>query len=194
MDVEVLPAEEHRWPDVKRAFGRAAGRVDSCWCQRFTPASNQDNPSALRQEMTTSDPPVGLLAYVDGTAAGWTRVVPRVSLPGITGNRALQRVLPQEPGAWWVSCFVVRREHRGAGVGTALLLGAVDWAQQHGASAVQGHPVDTAALTGTPSPSAIFTGTLPMFLAAGFVEVARTYPSRPVMHRDLSSGATGCSG
>ena len=101
------------------------------------------------------------------------------------GNRALQRVLPEEPGAWWVSCFVVRREHRGAGVGTALLLGAVDWAQQHGASAVQGHPVDTAALKGTPSPSAIFTGTLPMFVATGLVEVARTYPSRPVMRRDL---------
>ncbi len=101
------------------------------------------------------------------------------------GNRALQRVLSEEPGAWWVSCFVVRREHSGAGVGTALLLGAVDWAQQHGASAVQGHPLDTAALKGTPSPSAIFTGTLPMFVAAGFVEVARTYPSRPVMRRDL---------
>ena len=84
-----------------------------------------------------------------------------------------------------MSCFVVRREHSGAGVGTALLLGAVDWAQQHGASAVQGHPVDTAALKGTPSPSAIFTGTLPMFVATGFVEVARTYPSRPVMRRDL---------
>lgn len=185
MGVEVLPAEKHRWPNVERAFGRAAGRADSCWCQRFTPASDQDNRSALQHEVAAGGSPAGLLAYVNGAAAGWTRVVPRASLPGITGNRALQRVLPDEPGAWWVSCFVVRREHRGAGVGTALLLGAVDWARQHGASALQGHPVDTAALKGTPSPSAIFTGTLPMFVTAGFVEVARTYRSRPVMRRDL---------
>ena len=128
---------------------------------------------------------MGLLAYVDGAAVGWTRVVPRASLPGITGNRALKRVLPQEPRAWWVSCFVVRREHRGDGVGMALLLGAVDWAQQHGASAVEGHPVDTSSHKGTPTPSAVFTGTLQMFTAAGFQETARTYPSRPVMHRDL---------
>jgi hypothetical protein len=31
------------------------------------------------------------------------------------------------------------------------------------------------------SGSAIYTGTVAMFAAAGFVEVARTYASRPVM-------------
>ncbi|WP_421736118.1 hypothetical protein [Cellulomonas sp.] len=32
----------------------------------------------------------------------------------------------------------------------------------------------------------MFTGTLAMFEAAGFHEIGRTYPSRPVMRLDLA--------
>ena len=35
--------------------------------------------------------------------------------------------------------------------------------------------------------SALFTGTLAMFKAAGFHEIGRTYPSRPVMRFDLAA-------
>jgi GNAT superfamily N-acetyltransferase len=84
-----------------------------------------------------------------------------------------------------VSCFVVRREYRGKGIGAALLDAAVDWAAQHGASILEGHPVDTCGLAGTPTPSAIFTGTFAMFQRAGFTEIGRTYPTRPVMRQKL---------
>jgi hypothetical protein len=53
----------------------------------------------------------------------------------------------------------------------------------HGATVVEGHPVDEDRLKGDPSPAALFTGTLSMFTAAGFHELGRTYPSRPVMRR-----------
>ena len=75
---------------------------------------------------------------------------------------------------------IVVRHARGEGVGTSLLRAAVEFAFAHGASSIEGHPVDVMALkTGRASPSAIFTGTLPMFLAAGFTEIGRTFPSRP---------------
>ena len=49
-----------------------------------------------------------------------------------------------------------------------------------------GHPVDTNALKADRvSGSALFTGTMRTFLACGFHEIGRTYPSRPVMRRDL---------
>ena len=185
MTIQIVPATQRRWFDVVEAFGPQARRADSCWCQRFTEPSTEDNRTALHRELTTADVPVGLLALLDDAAAGWTRVVPRSTLPGITGNRAIRRLLPEDPRAWWVSCVAVRREHRGAGVGAALLTGAVDWARQHGASMLDGHPVDTAVLRGRPSPSALFTGTVAMFAAAGFEEVGRTFPSRPVMRRHL---------
>jgi len=42
--------------------------------------------------------------------------------------------------------------------------------------------VDVAALSAARvGGAAIFTGSMAMFRAAGFTEVARTYPSRPVM-------------
>lgn len=85
-------------------------------------------------------------------------------------------------GVWWVTCFVVDGRHRRSGVGLALLQAAVEFARDHGATAVEGHPVDVAALKAARvAGSAIYTGTVAMFVAAGFVEVARTYPTRPVM-------------
>ena len=111
--------------------------------------------------------------------------MPRSTLPGIAENRALARILDEDPDAWWVACFVVRRAYRGSGVGAALLAAAVDWAWQHGASVLDGHPVDTDGLAGHLTPSAIFTGTLAMFQGAGFTEIGRTFRTRPVMRQSL---------
>ena len=75
--------------------------------------------------------------------------------------------------------------HRGQGVGVALLRAAVHFARAHGASVLDGHPVDVEGLRATPSPSALFTGTRKMFVAAGFTEIGRTYITRPGMRMQL---------
>jgi GNAT superfamily N-acetyltransferase len=105
----------------------------------------------------------------------------------VRGNRALARVLNEEDvGVWWVTCFAVDSRHRRSGIGSALLQGAVEFAREHGATAVEGHPVDVAALKAARvAGSAVYTGTVAMFAAAGFVEVARTYASRPVMRLSM---------
>jgi GNAT superfamily N-acetyltransferase len=141
----------------------------------------------LHREITRAVVPPGLIAYVDDQPAGWTRVGRRAAFPGVTGNKALARVLTADSaGAWWVTCFVVGRHYRRSGVGAALLEAAVEFARQHGATAVEGHPVDVAALKAARvAPSALYTGTKAMFAAAGFAEVARTYPTRPVMRRSV---------
>jgi GNAT superfamily N-acetyltransferase len=183
--VSVVPATAERWPQLGRVFGPREKDPTSCWCQRFRRHEEAHNRDALQREIHEADIPVGLLAYLHDDVVGWTRVVPRSTLPGITEHRALARILDEDPDAWWVSCFVMRREHRGSGIGVALLEAAVDWAAQHGASVLDGHPVDTDGLTRTPSPSAVFTGTLAMFQRAGFTEIGRTYRTRPVMRREL---------
>ena len=83
-------------------------------------------------------------------------------------------------------CVDLRREARGRGIGAALLRAAVDHARAHGASLLDGHPVDTKKLNRHPSPAALFTGTVSMFTEAGFHEIGRTYPSRPVMRIVMS--------
>jgi GNAT superfamily N-acetyltransferase len=189
MSVQVRPATPDRWSDLVAVFGRRGEDPSWCWCRLFLrPATGEpseptpDNHDALRREITGAALPPGLLAYVDDHPVGWTRVGPRSGFPRVSGNRALAKVLPEDPGVWWVTCFAVDSRHRRSGVGTALLKAAVEFAREHGATAVEGHPVDVAALSAARvAGSAIFTGTVAMFSAAGFTEVARTYPTRPVM-------------
>ena len=172
-------------------FGRRGDDPSWCWCQLFLRSGTSEsaagelsanNRDALRKEIANAAMPPGLLAYVDDQPVGWTRVGPRSSFPGVAGNRALARVLTEEPRVWWVTCFAVDSRHRRFGVGSALLRSAVEFAREHGATAVEGHPVDVAALrTARVGGAAIYTGTVAMFSVAGFTEVARTYPTRPVM-------------
>ena len=189
IQLEVATAE--RWPDVVAVFGRRGDDPGWCWCRRFLEPPPDavdpgDNRAALRSEIQTAAVAPGVIAYVDGVPAGWTRVMPRSALPGVLANRALQRVLPDDLGAWWVTCFAIDRRSRGRGVASALLEAAVTHARNHGATAIEGQPVDSAALKARQvSGSALFTGTMRTFLANGFVEIARTYPSRPVMRRQL---------
>lgn len=184
-DVRVVPATPDTWSGLGRVFGPREKSPDSCWCQRFRRHDAMDNRAALHQEIEAAMVPIGLVAYLGDDPIAWTRVVPRDTLPGITGNRALARILDDDPNAWWVTCFVVRREHRGGGIGVQLLERAVEWASEHGGTVLDGHPVDTAALSRAASPSAIFTGTRAMFQRAEFTEIGRTYRSRPVMRRKL---------
>lgn len=147
------------------------------------PAPNRE---ALHREISSAPVSPGLLAYFDGVPAGWTRITPRSAVPCVERNGALSRILSDDPAAWWVTCFAVDRRHRSSGVARALLGAAVDHARGHGASVIQGHPVDTTALRAeSVSGSALFTGTMTLFTAVGFTEIGRTYPSRPVMERRL---------
>lgn len=188
--VQVQPATPDRWDDLVTVFGRRGRNSSWCWCQLLvtsgTDASSPRGPElnnrqALHEEIAHASVPPGLIAYMDDQPVGWTRVGPRRGFPGVSANRALARVLDEDPGAWWVACFAVDIRHRRSGVGLALLEAAVNFARDHGASAVEGHPVDTALGPDRVSGSALFTGTTALFEAAGFSEVARTFRTRPVM-------------
>lgn len=192
MSLEVWPATADRWDDVAAVFGRRGDDPSWCWCQRFlrSPGSSDhaatpDNRRALHEEITRAAVAPGLVAYVENRPVGWTRVGPRSAFAGVRGNRALARVLTHDDaGVWWITCFAVDGRHRRSGVGAALLRAAVEFARENGATAVEGHPVDAAALKATRvSGSALYTGTVAMFSAAGFTRIAHTAPTRPVMRR-----------
>jgi GNAT superfamily N-acetyltransferase len=191
--IAVHPATPDRWHDVVAVFGRRGEDPGWCWCQLFLRSAvagstrSANNRGALEQQIRHADVPPGLIAYADETPVGWSRVGPRNSFPGVRGNRALARVLSDEDaGVWWITCFSVDISYRRAGVGRALLEADVEFARDHGASAVEGHPVDVNRLRAARvSGSAVYTGTAAMFSAAGFVEVAWAAPTRPVMRRQL---------
>lgn len=191
MTITTTPATPDRWNDLVTVFGRRGDDPGWCWCQRFMEPALEGAPAAsnrdaLRRETDCASVPPGIVAYVDGTPAGWSRVMPRAAVALIRRNRALRRILDDDPGAWWITCFAVDRRYRLMGVATALLDAAVVHARTHGATALEGHPVDTDALKAERvGASALFTGTMQTFVANGFHEIGRTYPSRPVMRREF---------
>src|SRR3989304_2745064 len=91
-------------------------------------------------------------------------------------NRAALRALagPDPPPGWSIVCFFVARRRRGQGVARALLEGAVAYAREHGAPAVEGYARDPG--DRRLSTDAAYTRTAALCRAAGFREAAVAQP------------------
>ena len=115
------------------------------------------------------------MAYV---AAGAVLVHIGVKLPVI--RRALGEPIDDTP-VWSVSCLFVQRMYRRQGVSVGLLRAAVEHVRAQGGRVVEGYPVVPYQ---EEMPAAFaWTGTVSAFLKAGFREVARGSPKRPIMRR-----------
>ncbi|MGN7949536.1 GNAT family N-acetyltransferase [Microbacterium sp. 22215] len=182
-----------RWDDVQHAL---TGGGDGASCQCIWPMlSNKDwneTTTPQRTEMLRDEiaggPPPGLIAYVDGEAAGWIRIGPRSAQARIPRTRMIAAATAEpfdDESVWAVTCFVVRREHRGAGLNHELLRAAVDFARASGARLIEGYPVDTRGEKKRTND--LFHGTLGTFLDAGFEEQTAMKPGRTLVALDLSA-------
>jgi hypothetical protein len=192
-DVDVRPLTSERWTDAVSVFG-TRGDPARCWCQWFRLTGEQWRSSrtaarreALREQAAVTPPP-GVLAYVEGEPQGWCAVAPRAAYVRLRRAQVLRGTSAEEladPSVWSVTCFVVRLGARRRGLSAALLNGAGELAARHGAASVEGYPVDPSAREGAVSSSELYHGVLGVFLAAGFREVARPRPARPVVRLHL---------
>lgn len=185
MDLTIERATADRWDDVAAVFGER-GDAARCWCMylRQPTVDYRDragNRESLRRVVAAGAEP-GVLAYRDGEPVGWASVAPREEfLPRLRRSKTLAPA-PGE-GIWSVLCFVVPARHRRQGVAAALLAGAVEFARDRGARAVEGHPLDDA--HGRRWPGAVaYNGVASMFAKAGFTEIARR-GDRPVYRLTL---------
>jgi GNAT superfamily N-acetyltransferase len=83
-----------------------------------------------------------------------------------------------EQPVWSVICFVVPAKYRGQGVARALLKGAVAYARKQGATLVEAYPVDKPARS---KDEYMWFGAKSMYDQAGFKEVTRRKPQRPIV-------------
>jgi GNAT superfamily N-acetyltransferase len=187
--VEIHDATAERWVDIEKVMA-GPGDPGRCWCQffRLTNAGwretrTADRRAALQEQMSGSRPAPGVVGYVDGEPVGWCGVAPRADYVRLATTRAAQATQDAD-GVWSVTCFVVRVGHRRRGLATELLAGAVDLARRHGATVVEGYPVDPTAQPLTTS-SGLYHGAASTFAALGFTEVARPTLARPVMRLTL---------
>lgn len=192
MTVEIRAASAERFDDAQRAF-TGGGDGAACQCQWWTLTNAEfhatDRPERermLRDQLAASVAPA-LVAYVDGEAAGWVRVGPRTTQPRLSRTRDLAEATPpwDDPDVWAVSCFVVRKEHRGAGLMRRLLDAAIAHAREHGARVVEGYPFDPS-VRGR-SVNDLYRGVASVFAQAGFREIARPRPDRAIVALDLEN-------
>jgi GNAT superfamily N-acetyltransferase len=161
--------------------GGPAGR---CWCMAprigasYRRQSADQNRNAF-QGILAEGPSPGLLALKEGLAVGWCQVTPREMVPAVERSWRTRRV--DELPVWLISCLYVRKGYRRQGVAALLIEAAVELARSAGVPAIEAFPLD-----GDVSPSATSTGYASTFGAAGFREVVRRSPERPIMRIDLA--------
>jgi GNAT superfamily N-acetyltransferase len=178
--LEIHPLTADRWRDLESLFG-PGGASGGCWCMwwrtgpEFPTRKVATNKAAFKR-VVAKGPPPGLIAYRDGKPAGWCEVCPRADLARLAGSRQLAPV--DNKAVWSLPCFFVKRNARGLGIVGALIEEATRYARKHKAPALEAYPWDSDTKR---APAAVYTGVASTFTKAGFVEVARRAPQRPIM-------------
>jgi predicted GNAT family acetyltransferase len=185
----IHPLTEDRWSDFEDLFG-PSGACMGCWCMywRLPHAEMTRLKGAERKRLFRArvkrGPPPGLIAFERETPVGWVQVAPRAGTPAFNTAKRLSAPTntdPTDERNWAISCFFVRASHRGKGVTAALLKAAVAFAKRNGARTLEACPWDAAARK--PTAMGLYVGSLSLFAAAGFKELVRRAPHRPLVRK-----------
>lgn len=186
-EVSVVPLTPERWGDLEDLFG-PQGPCYGCWCNHFRMPQRLRKPllgegaRQLFEDRVKKGPPPGVLAYAGGKAVGWLQVGPRADIPEWNNPRRASTPLPDaladDERNWAASCFFVRRGFRGKGVTGALIDGAIVFARESGARLIEAAAMDN---QDKRSAEGLYVGAESTLLRAGFVEVARQKPGRPLL-------------
>ena len=187
MKLTIAPLTPDRWSDLEAIFrARGCSVARGCWCMAYrvsgpgeTPprgmTRSQANRRGLKALVDAGNPP-GLIGYSGKVPVGWVSIGPREEFARLARSPVMKPV--DEKPVWSVICFVVPSEHRGQGVARALLKGAVAYAKKRGATLVEAYPMDKPARANDQD---MWFGAKSMFDDAGFKEVARRKPQRPIV-------------
>ena len=187
MRLIVAPLTPDRWTDLEVIFGaKGCSVARSCWCMAYRLSGSrgplppgvtraQANRAALKALVDAGHPP-GLIGYRGNIPVGWVSIGPREEYARLKRSPVMKPV--DERPVWSVICFVVPAEHRGQGVARALLNGAVAYAKKNGATLIEAYPVDKPTRSNDDS---MWFGAKSMYDKAGFKEVARRKPHRPIV-------------
>jgi GNAT superfamily N-acetyltransferase len=193
----IVPANEASWDDLAAIFG-TTDYPGLCQCQRFKvpgwiwrDSSHEERIAMFRAQTACgeTDAPAtsGLVLYVDGEPAGWVAVEPRTAYPKLRTSRIPWSGRDEDKyddGVWAVTCFAVRKGHRGRGLTYPLARATIHFARERGARALEAYPMIT-----QPGKEItwgeVHVGTRQVFELAGFVEVSHPTVRRVVMRVDF---------
>ena len=185
--LRVRPLTPARWSDLETLFSAEGCSVARwCWCMFYRrsgaaaplPAGvtqSQRNRDDLKALVDAGHVP-GLIAYRGKEPVGWVSLGPREEYAKLRRSPVMKAV--DDAPVWSIICFVVPSAHRGHGVARTLLDAAVEYARKQGATLLEAYPVDK---RGRSCDDARWFGAKSMYDGAGFEEVARRKPQRPIV-------------
>ena len=118
----------------------------------------------------------GIIAYVGGEPAAWVSVAPRTEFDRLRRSRNFAAI--DDTPVWAVNCFVVAKPFRRHELMAVLARAAADFAFGKGAPGVEAYPIEPSGKSGAGD---LYMGTVGALTKAGFEEVARPLPRRPIM-------------
>jgi GNAT superfamily N-acetyltransferase len=184
MGFEAHAVTKERWADLVELFDRPI--VRTCFCMFYRKAGDtgigSQNQRAMKALVDAGTVP-GLVGYEDGKPVAWVSLGPREEYGKLQRSPVMKPV--DDRPVWSIVCFFVAREARGRGLAGRMLEAAVEYARSHGALLVEAYPVDRQVRG---APNSMFFGAKSMFDRAGFEEVARRKPTRPVVRMALRRG------
>ena len=181
---------EANWPDLEAIFNaRGCSVARNCWCMYYRKSGSAGWPTKDRaklnrealKSLADKGEHVGLIGYQDGVPVGWLSFGPREDFTRLANSKVMAAV--DDEKVWSIICFVVPSEHRKQGVAKRLLDAALAYCRKKKVKLVEAYPVDK---EGRTADGNLWFGTKSMFDAAGFEEVARRKPERPVVRLHLA--------
>jgi GNAT superfamily N-acetyltransferase len=186
MGFEAHPVTRERWPDLVELFDRPV--VRTCFCMFYRKAGDTgaglQNRRAMKRLVDRGIVP-GLIGYENGVPLAWVSLGPREDYAKLRRSPVMKPVDARP--VWSIVCFFVDRSARGRGLSDRMLRAAMDYARSCGVRLIEGYPVDKVERS---HPDSMFFGAKAIYDRAGFREVARRKPTRPIVRRQLRPGGS----
>lgn len=185
MPLTSRPLSTATWPAFARLVEKHGGIFGGCWCISFhlEPGENQQwagRYRELKEARVRQGRAHAALVFDGPDAVGWCQFGRTAELPNIRSKKEYE-VGAKEPPDWRITCFFVDRGQRGHGVASFALAEALRYVARAGGGTVEAYQEDyTEERT---SNSFLCSGTLGMFVKAGFTKTRKIAMRRWVVSR-----------
>ena len=169
---EIKALSPETWLDFAALVEKHRGVWGGCWCMEFHSDGKERSPARRekKERRVRAGNAHAALVYEGPSCLGWCQFGSPEELPRIKHLRVYQEevaVLPE----WRITCFFVDKEHRGRGVSSAALAGALVQIAKLGGGAVESYPEDVT--DRNVSASFLHNSRLSMFEHQGFKRTRR---------------------
>ena len=193
--LDIKPLNRERWKDLETLFhGPGGSQVRGCWCMYYRRSGNTPKPAGTMtyaernkcdlKALVDRGAVPGLIGYRDGEPVAWISLGPREDYRKLERSPVMKAV--DDKRVWSVICFYTAKHARGEGLSAQMLAGAAAYARAQGATLLEAYPVDK---PGRSADDNMWFGAKAMYDRAGYKEIARRKPTRPVVRKALRASA-----